>query len=117
MNWLVFRGVHSLKINLCCFVMFKNVIKLQSSVVKKCLSLMIKGHFTVIEPSKFRNKTMKPSNINALFCHTNTKMSQNLNFQILVHCYKLSYISCDTGITVTEGELKNSCCLNNLVRK
>ena len=42
------------------------------------------GHFTVIEPSKFQNKTMKSSNINALFCHTNTKMPENYNFQILV---------------------------------
>ena len=47
------------------------------------------GHFTVIEPSKFQNKTMKSSNINALFCHTNTKMPENYNFQILVHCYPI----------------------------
>ena len=28
---------------------------------------LILGHFTVIEPSNFQNKTMKSSNINALF--------------------------------------------------
>ena len=48
-----------------------------------------KGHFTVIEPSKFQNETMKSSNINALFCHTNTKMPENYNFLILVHCYPI----------------------------
>ena len=32
---------------------------------------------------------MKSSNINALFCHTNTKMPENYNFQILVHCYPI----------------------------
>ena len=47
------------------------------------------GHFTVIEPSKFQNETMKSSNINALFCHTNTKMPENYNFLILVHCYPI----------------------------
>ena len=47
------------------------------------------GHFTVIEPSKFQNETMKSSNINALFCHTNTKMPENYNFQILVHYYPI----------------------------
>ena len=51
--------------------------------------ILMKGHFTVIEPSKFQNKTMKSSNINALFCHTNTKMPENYNFQILVHCYPI----------------------------
>ena len=51
--------------------------------------VIVVGHFTVIEPSKFQNKTMKSSNINALFCHTNTKMPENYNFQILVHCYPI----------------------------
>ena len=59
------------------------------SLVCMNVSNVYEGHFTVIEPSKFQNKTMKSSNINALFCHTNTKMPENYNFQILVHCYPI----------------------------
>ena len=89
----------------------ESVFGKQPNCVK--LHILVKGHFTVIEPSKFQNKTMKSSNINALFCHTNTKMSENYNFGTLLSYHKLSYISRDTGITVTEGKIKNSCCLEN----
>ena len=60
-----------------------------NSALNNFLINPLKGHFTVIEPSKFQNKTMKSSNINALFCHTNTKMPENYNFLILVHCYPI----------------------------
>ena len=65
------------------------VITTSTEDIPLVIHKLLKGHFTVIEPSKFQNETMKSSNINALFCHTNTKMPENYNFLILVHCYPI----------------------------
>ena len=74
------------------------------------------GHFTVIEPSKFQNKTeiFQYKCIVLSHKYQNARKLQFSDFGTLLSYHKLAYISCDTGITVTEGKIKNSCCLRNL---
>ena len=62
------------------------------------------GHFTVIEPSKFQNKTMKCIVLSHKY--QNVRKLQFSDFGTPLSYHKLSYISCDTGITVTEGKMK-----------
>ena len=91
--YLILVEIHSFKNN---YEFINNFIHegnfrlcLSANTIKIFMLYTYMGHFTLIEPSKFQNKTMKSSNINALFCHTNTKMPENYNFQILVHCYPI----------------------------
>ena len=66
------------------------------------------GHFTVIEPSKFQNETeiFQYKCIVLSHKYQNARKLQFSDFGTLLSYHKLAYISCDTGITVTEGKIK-----------